>query len=94
MFHYVFSLSCSHLISMHFFFSNPSGYLRALTTYHGPVVQSPIKLILDKEKNFNCYLLTAKAGFFTGLRFKEKNFLQYNHLIRPQFCGKSSFSRK
>ena len=29
----------------------------------GPVVQSPIKLILDKWK-FNCYIFTIKEGFF------------------------------
>ena len=54
-----------------------------------PVVQSPIKLILDKWK-FNCYVFTVKGGFFTKLRFKEKKFVIYN-LIGPQFC-KSSFS--
>ena len=44
-------------------------------------------------KNFNCYLFTAKGGFFTRLSFKEKEFVIYN-LSGPQFCSKSSFSRK
>ena len=32
----------------------------------GPVVRSPIKLILGLRK-FNCYLFTAKGGFATKL---------------------------
>ena len=42
--------------------------------------------------NFN-YLFTVKGGFFSRLRFKKKKCVIYN-LIRPQFCGKSSFNGK
>ena len=58
----------------------------------GPVVQSPIKLILEQWK-VKLLFFTFKRGFLRRLRFKEKKFVIYN-LIGPQFCGKPSFSGK
>ena len=39
------------------------------------------------------YLFIVTGGLFIRLRFNEKKFVLYNH-IRPQFCGKPSFSQQ
>ena len=37
----------------------------------GPVVKSPIKLIMDKSI-LNCFILNAKAEFYAKLRYMAK----------------------
>ena len=39
-------------------------------------------------ENFNCYLFTVKGGFFAGLRFREKKFVNYN-LLGHNFVANS-----
>jgi len=53
----------------------------------GPSCSKPILANPGLVKNFNLYLTTAKGGFFTRLRFKEKKFVIYITLLTHNFVA-------